>query len=91
MLRGIKPFADITPSSISNLFTADFKMPDMSGKQLLSEIKERYRHMAGKMVSLTRDKVSRHTRAFLQRSDCSHPTKSFELDETGRLGPSKIG
>ena len=75
----------------TNVFIADIKMPDMSGKQLLREIKEGYPHMAGEVVFITGDTVSRDTGAFLKRSGCSHPTKPFGLDEIRHWWPRKFG
>lgn len=68
---------------------ADIKMPDMSGRQRLREIKEGYPHMVGRVVFLTGDTVTTNTAAFLGRSGCSHLTKPFGLDETRRLVAEK--
>lgn len=64
-------------------------MLNMSGKQLLRQIKEGYPQVAEKVVFIARDTVSRDTGAFLRRSGCSHPMKPFGLDDIRRLVTEK--
>lgn len=64
-----------------DLVVSDFKMPQMSGKDLYDWIKKNRPHLAGRIIFVTGDTVSLETRSFLEDNQNRYLAKPFKIEE----------
>jgi len=64
-----------------DLIITDFKMPQMSGRELFQWIKERRPHLARRIIFVTGDTVSPETRSFFEDSASLYLEKPFKIEE----------
>jgi two-component system NtrC family sensor kinase len=64
-----------------DLIVTDFKMPQMSGKELFNWIKENRPHLANKIIFVTGDTVSLETRSFFEDNRNRYLAKPFKIEE----------
>jgi CheY-like chemotaxis protein len=64
-----------------DLIITDFKMPQMSGRELFQWIKERRPHLARRIIFVTGDTVSPETRSFFEDSANLYLAKPFKIEE----------
>ncbi len=64
-----------------DLIVTDFKMPQMSGKDLFNWITENRPHLAGKIIFVTGDTVSPETRSFFEDNRNRYLAKPFKIEE----------
>ncbi len=59
----------------------DYRMPQMSGKELFNWIKEHHPRLANRIVFVTGDTVSNETRSFFTENNCRFLAKPFKIEE----------
>jgi two-component system NtrC family sensor kinase len=64
-----------------DLIVTDFKMPQMSGRDLFNWIKEHRPHLATRIVFVTGDTVSLETRSFFEDNHNRYLAKPFKIEE----------
>ncbi len=64
-----------------DLVISDFKMPQMSGKDLYGWIKENRPKLASRIVFVTGDTVSMDTRSFFEDNQSRYLAKPFKIEE----------
>jgi len=64
-----------------DLIITDFKMPQMSGRDLYKWIKEQRPHLADRMIFVTGDTVSLETRSFFEDNRNRYLAKPFKIEE----------
>ena len=64
-----------------DLIVTDFKMPQMSGRDLFEWIKEHRPHLAQRIVFVTGDTVSPETRSFFESTTNRYLAKPFRIEE----------
>ena len=64
-----------------DLIITDFKMPQMSGRELFEWIKEHRPHLAPRIVFVTGDTVSPETRSFFESTANRYLAKPFRIEE----------
>jgi two-component system NtrC family sensor kinase len=64
-----------------DLVVTDFKMPQMSGRDLFEWIKEHQPHLARRIVFVTGDTVSPETRSFFEGTANRYLAKPFRIEE----------
>jgi two-component system NtrC family sensor kinase len=64
-----------------DLIVSDFKMPQMSGKDLFHWIKENRPHLASRIIFVTGDTVSADTRSFFEDNNSRFLAKPFKIEE----------
>jgi two-component system NtrC family sensor kinase len=64
-----------------DLIVTDFKMPQMSGRDLFNWIKENRPYMANRIIFVTGDTVSMETRSFFENNDNRYLAKPFKIEE----------
>lgn len=64
-----------------DLVISDFKMPEMSGRELFSWIKENRPHLASRIIFVTGDTVSVETRSFFEDNHNRYLAKPFKIEE----------
>jgi two-component system, NtrC family, sensor kinase len=64
-----------------DLIVSDFKMPQMSGKELFSWIKENRPQLASRIIFVTGDTVSMDTRSFFEDNQNRYLAKPFKIEE----------
>jgi two-component system NtrC family sensor kinase len=64
-----------------DLIVTDFKMPQMSGRDLFEWIKEHRPHLASRIVFVTGDTVSPETRSFFESTANRYLAKPFRIEE----------
>jgi two-component system NtrC family sensor kinase len=64
-----------------DLVISDFKMPQMSGKELYRWIKENRPQLANRIIFVTGDTVSADTRSFLEDNKNRYLAKPFKIEE----------
>jgi two-component system NtrC family sensor kinase len=64
-----------------DLIVSDFKMPQMSGRELFHWIQEERPHLASRMVFVTGDTVSTETRSFFENNSSRYLAKPFKIEE----------
>jgi two-component system NtrC family sensor kinase len=64
-----------------DLIITDFKMPQMSGRDLYKWIKEQRPHLADRMIFVTGDTVSLETRTFFEDNRNRYLAKPFKIEE----------
>jgi two-component system NtrC family sensor kinase len=64
-----------------DLIITDFKMPQMSGKELFSWIKEHRPQLAHRVVFVTGDTINLETRAFFEDNRNRYLAKPFKIEE----------
>ena len=64
-----------------DLIVTDFKMPQMSGRELFEWIKEHRPHLASRIVFVTGDTVSPETRSFFESTANRYLAKPFRIEE----------
>jgi two-component system NtrC family sensor kinase len=64
-----------------DLIVTDFKMPQMSGRELFNWIKENRPQLAGRIVFVTGDIVSAETRSFFEDNQNRYLAKPFKIEE----------
>ncbi|HYK87368.1 MAG TPA: ATP-binding protein [Acidobacteriota bacterium] len=64
-----------------DLIITDFKMPQMSGKDLFDSIKGNRPHLAHKIIFVTGDTVSPETRLFFEDASNRYLAKPFKIEE----------
>ena len=68
-----------------DLCLVDLKMPKMDGRELYEAIKRRYPGMAGKVVFVTGDTVTKATQHFLEQTGRPHIAKPFDVSKLKNL------
>lgn len=68
-------------SGTYDLIITDFKMPQMSGKDLFNWIKQNWPHMTKKVIFVTGDTVSPETRSFFENNKNRYLAKPFKIEE----------
>jgi two-component system, NtrC family, sensor kinase len=64
-----------------DIVVTDFKMPQMSGKDLFDWIKENRPHLANRIIFVTGDTVSAETRLFFEKNRNRYLAKPFKIEE----------
>jgi two-component system, NtrC family, sensor kinase len=64
-----------------DLIVSDFKMPQMSGKELYSWIKENRPQLSNRIIFVTGDTVSLETRSFFEDNSNPYLAKPFKIEE----------
>jgi len=64
-----------------DLIVSDFKMPQMSGRELFHWIREERPHLASRMIFVTGDTVSMETRSFFEDNCSRYLAKPFKIEE----------
>ena len=64
-----------------DLIITDFKMPQMSGRELYNWIRENRPHLASRIVFVTGDTVSPETRSFFEDHPNRYLAKPFKIEE----------
>jgi two-component system NtrC family sensor kinase len=64
-----------------DLIVSDFKMPQMSGRDLFNWIKENRPHLASRIIFVTGDTVSADTRSFFEDNNSRFLAKPFKIEE----------
>jgi two-component system NtrC family sensor kinase len=64
-----------------DLIVTDFKMPQMSGRDLFNWIKDHRPHLASRIIFVTGDTVSLETRSFFEDSQNRYLAKPFKIEE----------
>ncbi len=64
-----------------DLVVTDFRMPQMSGRDLFEWIKDRRPHLAQRIIFVTGDTVSLETRSFLENTPHRCLAKPFKIEE----------
>jgi two-component system, NtrC family, sensor kinase len=64
-----------------DLIVSDFKMPQMSGKELYSWIKENRPQLSNRIIFVTGDTVSLETRSFFEDNHNPYLAKPFKIEE----------
>ena len=64
-----------------DLIVTDFKMPQMSGRELFNWIKRNRPHLANSIVFVTGDTVSPETRSFFEHNQNRYLAKPFKIEE----------
>jgi len=64
-----------------DLIITDFKMPQMSGRDLYRWIQERRPQLAGRIIFVTGDTVSPDTRSFFENNKNLYLAKPFKIEE----------
>jgi two-component system NtrC family sensor kinase len=64
-----------------DLIVTDFKMPQMSGRELFNWIKENRPHLAKRIIFVTGDTVSLETRSFFEDNQNRFLAKPFKIEE----------
>lgn len=64
-----------------DLIVSDFKMPQMSGRELFSWIKENRPQLASRIIFVTGDTVSSETRSFFEDNHNPYLAKPFKIEE----------
>jgi two-component system, NtrC family, sensor kinase len=64
-----------------DLIVTDFKMPQMSGKDLFNWIKENRPHLSNRIIFVTGDTVSVETRSFFEDNRNRYLAKPFKIEE----------
>jgi two-component system NtrC family sensor kinase len=64
-----------------DLIVTDFKMPQMSGRDLFEWTKENRPHLASRIVFVTGDTVSLETRSFFEDNKNRYLAKPFKIEE----------
>jgi two-component system NtrC family sensor kinase len=64
-----------------DLIVSDFKMPQMSGKELYSWIRENRPQLANFIIFVTGDTVSLETRSFFEDNKSRYLAKPFKIEE----------
>jgi two-component system NtrC family sensor kinase len=64
-----------------DLIVTDFKMPQMSGRELFDWIKENRPHLASRIIFVTGDTVSVDTRTFFEDNQNRYLAKPFKIEE----------
>jgi len=64
-----------------DLIITDFKMPQMSGKELFGWIKENQPRLAKRIIFVTGDTVSPETRSFFEETANRYLAKPFKIEE----------
>lgn len=64
-----------------DLIITDFKMPQMSGKELFGWIKENQPRLANRIIFVTGDTVSPETRSFFEETANRYLAKPFKIEE----------
>jgi two-component system, NtrC family, sensor kinase len=64
-----------------DLIVTDFKMPQMSGRDLFNWIKDNRPHLANRIIFVTGDTVSPETRSFFEDNQSRYLAKPFKIEE----------
>jgi two-component system NtrC family sensor kinase len=64
-----------------DLIVSDFKMPQMSGRDLYNWIKENRPKLANRIIFVTGDTVSLETRSFFEDNQSRYLAKPFKIEE----------
>ncbi len=64
-----------------DIVITDYRMPQMSGKELFNWIKEQHPRLANRIVFVTGDTVSNETRSFFKENNCRFLAKPFKIEE----------
>jgi two-component system NtrC family sensor kinase len=64
-----------------DLIVTDFKMPQMSGRELFNWIKRNRPHLANSIIFVTGDTVSPETRSFFEHNQNRYLAKPFKIEE----------
>jgi PAS domain S-box-containing protein len=64
-----------------DLIITDFKMPQMSGRELFDWIKQKRPHLASRIIFVTGDTVSPETRLFFENNNSRYLAKPFKIEE----------
>ena len=72
---------ELMQASDYDLIITDFKMPQMSGRELFNWIKEQRPHMANRIIFVTGDTASAETRSFFEANANRCLAKPFKIEE----------
>ncbi len=64
-----------------DIIITDFKMPEMSGKELFDWVKSNRSHLANRIIFVTGDTVSPETRSFFEDRTNRYLAKPFKIEE----------
>jgi two-component system, NtrC family, sensor kinase len=64
-----------------DVIITDFRMPQMSGRDLFNWIKENRPHLANRIIFVTGDTVSIETRSFFEENQNRYLAKPFKIEE----------
>lgn len=64
-----------------DIIITDFRMPQMSGKELFGWIRTHRPHLAHRVIFVTGDTVSEETRTFFEASNTHYLAKPFKIEE----------
>ena len=64
-----------------DLILTDFRMPQMSGKELFNWVKETRPHLTNRIVFVTGDTVSLETRSFFEDNHTRYLAKPFKIED----------
>jgi CheY-like chemotaxis protein len=64
-----------------DIVVSDFKMPQMSGRELFTWIKENRPQLASRIIFVTGDTVSVETRSFFEDNHTRYLAKPFKIEE----------
>jgi two-component system NtrC family sensor kinase len=64
-----------------DLIITDFKMPQMSGRELFDWIKQNRPNLANHIIFVTGDTVSIDTRTFFEKNHSRYLAKPFKIEE----------
>ncbi len=64
-----------------DLIVTDFKMPQMSGRDLFKWIKVNHPHLANRIIFVTGDMISVETRSFFEDNQNRYLAKPFKIEE----------
>jgi signal transduction histidine kinase/GAF domain-containing protein/ActR/RegA family two-component response regulator len=68
-----------------DLILTDFKMPQMSGRDLFNWTRENRPHLANRIIFVTGDTVSRETRSFFEDNQNRYLAKPFKIEEVKEI------
>jgi len=64
-----------------DVIITDYKMPQMSGRELYQWIKENRPHLDQRIIFITGDTVSADTRTFFEKHGSLYLAKPFKIEE----------
>lgn len=68
-----------------DLVITDFKMPQMSGRELFQWIRKNQPHLANRIIFITGDTVSAETRSFFENHSNLYLAKPFKIEEVKEI------
>jgi CheY-like chemotaxis protein len=68
-----------------DLIVTDFRMPQMSGRDLFKWIQANHPHLANRVIFVTGDIASVETRSFFEDSQNRYLAKPFKIEEVEEI------